>query len=152
MRLDGREAHWSPERRSGQAERLVDAARAAIGAARAQPWAVVRGTLIAPAQAVRLVNRGPHALAVRDGELRGGWGRSTRAPSPLRLAQQPARPFALPATLAPGGPIEAALPAPEPSDDENFDTPYALVHLRWRPPVAAEGEWLDGWLLAGGGA
>ena len=148
VRLDGREAHWSPERRSAQAERLVEAARAVIGAARARPWAVVQGTLTS-AQAVRLVNRGPHALAVRGGELRSGWGRRTRAPSPLRLAEQPARPFALPDTLAPGVPVEAALAAPEPSEDEDFDTLYALVHLRWRPPVAAEGDWLDGWLVAG---
>ena len=148
VRLDGREAHWSPERRPPQAERLVASARAAIAAAREHPFAVVQGTLV-DAGRVRLVNRGQHPLAVGEGELRAGWGRRTRAPSPLRLAERPPLETPLPPELEPGSPVEVTLGPPGSPEDEAYDTLYALVHLRWRPPVAEEGPWLDGWLLAG---
>jgi hypothetical protein len=146
VRLDGRQADWSPAVRPPGAEAFVGAARAAIAAAREHPWSAVRGTLVDRSR-VRLVGRGEHPLPVQAGELRAGWGRRTRPPSPLRLAERPPVEWPLPATLDPGVPVEAELGRPgEPQDDE-FDAVYALVHLRWRAPA---GNWLDGWLVAGG--
>jgi hypothetical protein len=150
VRHDGREAHWSPEHRPPPAARFVDAARTAIATAREHPWSVVRATLL-DATRVRLVNRGTDPLAVEGAELRAGWGRRTRVPSPLRLAESPPIAWPLPARLEPGAPVEAELGPPGAPQDEDYDTVYALVHLRWRPPVAADGEWLDGWLVAGAG-
>jgi hypothetical protein len=99
---------------------------------------------------VRLVNRGEHPLAVEEGELRAGWGRRTRTPSPLRIAERPPLAAALPGTLEPGRAVEAELGPPGTPEDADYDALYALVHLRWRPPIDREGPWLDGWLVAGG--
>ncbi len=148
VRLDGREAHWSPAHRPPPAERLVADARAVIVAAREHPWSVAHGTLVDRSR-VRLINRGDHALEVQGGELRAGWGRRTQTPSPLRLAERPPHKWPLPRTLAPGSPVEAELPAPGDPEDDDYDALYALVHLRWRPPVTSEGTWLDGWLTVG---
>lgn len=149
VRADGREAEWSPEARPPAASRLVDEARTAIALVRASPWAVVHGEISTGEPLVRLVNPGREPLAVEGGELRAGWGRRTRPASPLRLAERPPGALELPAALDPGESVLAQLgPAGEPEIDE-YDTVYALVHLRWRPPVASEGEWLDGWLVAG---
>jgi len=151
VRLDGAEADWSPRARPEPAEGLVAAAREAIATVREHPWSVVHGVLIGPPDAprVRLVNRGDHPLAVEGGELRAGWGRSARPPSPLRLAERPPTRLDLPARLAPGAPLEAELGPPGTADDERYDTVYGLVHLRWQVPVAGEGDWLDGWLVTG---
>ena len=149
VRLDGRESDWSPEHRPPPAVRLVESARTAIAAAREHPWSVVQATLVDPTR-VRLVNRGEHPLEVEGGELRAGWGRGTRTPSPLRIAERPPRESPLPGTLEPGRPVEAELGPAGTAEDDEYDAVYALVHLRWRPPVAAEGPWLDGWLVAGG--
>jgi hypothetical protein len=164
IRLDGREAHWSPERRPAAAARFVEAARAAIAALRERPWSVVhgrledagaaaheRGTRLDAGAAARvcLVNRGEQPLAVEGGELRAGWGWASRPPSPLRLAERPPVALPLPPTLEPGAAIAAELGSPGTPQDDEYDAVYALVHLRWRPPVARAGEWLDGWLVAG---
>jgi hypothetical protein len=146
VRVDGGEASWSPQHRPDGGEELVAAARAAIAAAREHPWAVAGGS--ARGRALRLVNRGAHPLAIRDGELRAGWGRPERAPNPLRLAPRPPRALELPARLEPGAALETELPDPGEPDDDVYTVVYGLVHLRWQPPVAGVDEWLDGWLVA----
>jgi hypothetical protein len=144
VRVDGGEASWSPEHRPDGGEALVEGARAAIAAAREHPWAVAGGSL--DGRTLRLVNRGAQPLAIRDGELRAGWGRPDRAPSPMRLAPRPPRALELPAHLEPGAAIESELPDPGESEDDAYTVVHGLVHLRWQPP--GEDEWLDGWLVA----
>ena len=147
VELDGAAASWGARDRSPAAEAFVDAARAAIGAAREHPLAAVR----AEAADGRLVlrHRGERPLAVAAGEVHVGRGRLERPPSPLRLAGPDPSPFALPRVLTPGGSVPVALPAPPPVDDADFATPYALVHLRWRPEVPGEPDELDGWMISG---
>ena len=147
VRLDAAEASWSPPARSAAAQALVDAARAAITAARARPVAVARSEL--GAGHVTLTNRGEHPLPVTDGELRAGWGPADHPPSPLRLAYAEPAAIALPAELAPGDRLVFPLPAAAPDEDEDFTTPYALVSLRWRPGVPGEREEREGWMIAG---
>jgi hypothetical protein len=146
VRVDGGEASWSPEHRPAGGEELFEAARGAIAAAREHPWAVAGGSL--DGRTLRLVNRGAHPLAIRDGELRAGWGRPDRAPSALRLAPRPPRPLDLPARLEPGASIETELPDPGEPEDDGYTAVYGLVHLRWQPPLPGVDEWLDGWLVA----
>jgi hypothetical protein len=147
VRLDDAGARWGARGRSAAAQALADAAREAISAARARPHAVARAVL--GEGEVALSNRGDHPLPVAEGELRAGWGRAERAPSPLRLA--PAEPVAitLPAELSPGARLTFPLPGAAPDEDEEFTTPYALVSLRWRPGVPGERDELDGWVIAG---
>ena len=147
VRVDGGEASWSPEQRPDGGAALVEAARAAIAGARSHPWAVAGGSL--RGRTLRLSNRGAHPLAIRDGELRAGWGRPGRAPSPLRLAPRPPRALELPARLDPGAALETELPDPGEPEDEVYTAVYGLVHLRWQPPVPGADEWLEGWLVAG---
>ena len=92
VQLGDARASWSPPRRSAAAHALVDAARAAITAARARPDAVVRAEL--GDGEVTLTNRGEHPLPVADGALRAGWGPADQPPSPLSLA------YAQPAAIA----------------------------------------------------
>jgi hypothetical protein len=145
VRADGGEASWSPQHRPDGGDALVEAVRAAIAVAREHPWAVAGGSL--HGRTLHLVNRGVHALAVREGELRAGWGRPDRVPSPLRLAPRPPRALELPARLEPGAALEAELPDPGEPEDDAYTAVYGLVHLRWQPPGGDE--WLDGWLVAG---
>ena len=124
VELDGAVASWGARDRSPAAEALVDAARAAIGAAREHPLAAVRAEAVDGGLVLR--HRGERPLAGPD-------------PSP----------FALPRVLAPGGSVPVALPAPPPVEDVDFATPYALIHLRWRPEVPGEPDELDGWMISG---
>ena len=147
VELDGAAASWGARDRSPAAEAFVDAARAAIGAAREHPLAAVRAEAVDGGLVLR--HRGERPLAVAAGEVHVGRGRLERPPSPLRLAGPDPSPFALPRVLAPGGSVPVALPAPPPVDDADFATPYALVHLRWRPEVPGEPDELDGWMISG---
>ena len=147
VELDGAAASWGARDRSPAAEAFVDAARAAIAAAREHPLAAVRADAVDGGLVLR--HRGEHPLAVAAGEVHVGRGRLERPPSPLRLAGPDPLPFALPRVLAPGGSVPVALPAPPPVDDADFATPYALVHLRWRPEVPGEPDELDGWMISG---
>jgi hypothetical protein len=144
VRVDGGEASWSPQHRPDGGEELVEAARAAIAEVREHPWAVSGGSL--DGRTLRLVNRGEHALAIRDGELRAGWGRPDRAPSALRLAPRPPRALELPARLEPGAAVEVELPDPGEPEDDVYTAVYGLVRLSWQAQVVDE--WLDGWLVA----
>lgn len=148
LRLGDEEARWSRRDRAEPMQRFVEAARAAITTLRGTPVGAVRGELVG--DRVRLTNPGSQPLEMSGGELRAGWGRSQPPPSPLRIAERPPTPATLPARLEPGESVELPLPDPGTSEDPDiFDTPYALVHLRWRPPIDAEGDELDGWLVAG---
>jgi hypothetical protein len=145
VRVDGGEASWSPQHRPEGGEELIEAARAAIAEAREHPWAVAGGSL--DGRTLRLANRGEQPLAIRDGELRAGWGRSDRAPSALRLAPRPPLALQLPARLDPGAALEVELPDPGEPADDRYTAVYGLVHLRWQAQLVDE--WLDGWLVAG---
>jgi hypothetical protein len=147
VRLEGAEADWSPRRRPDAAEPFVEEARAVIAAVRERPWAAVQGVL--GGGRLELRNRGLEPLAVEGIELRAGWGRSERAPSPLRLAERPSVELDLPPRLEPGATADFELPSPGEPEDDEYDRVYALAHLRWRPPVAGEGDRLDGWIVAG---
>jgi hypothetical protein len=147
VRLDEAQASWGAPERSPAAQALIDAARAAIAAARDRPSAVARAEL--GEDRVTLSNRGDHPLTVSGGEVRAGWGPGDHAPAPLRLAYAEPAAVALPAELAPGDRLDLPLPHAAPDEDEDFTTAYALVSLRWRPGVPGERDELDGWMIAG---
>jgi hypothetical protein len=55
----------------------------------------------------------------------------------------------LPDELAAGATVDVDLPPAPPPDDAGATELYAFVNLEWRSPLPEEGEWLDGWLIAG---
>jgi hypothetical protein len=147
VELDGAVARWGARERTPDADALVAAVRAVVAAARQRPVAALRAEAAEGGLVLR--QRGDRPLAVADGEVHAGRGRADRPPSPLRLAGPDPVPFALPPRFDPGATLAVDVATPPPAEEPDFATPYALVHLRWRPELEGEPEELDGWMIAG---